>query len=86
MKRAADLVSAFELAVSESAQDSIDAIVREFSLTQSRHGLNAAVVALATAYTTAEFRRRHLTLKKEISGLDSTAQQIKYYRPVGLPD
>ena len=86
MKRPADLVSAFESAVSESAQDSINAIVREFSLTQSRHGLNAAIVALATAFTTSEFRLRSMVLRREISELDATAKRTEHFRPVGLPD
>ncbi|MGP8438130.1 hypothetical protein [Paraburkholderia fungorum] len=72
MALASDLVGIFELAICESAQDSIATVVREFSLAQSRHGLDAAIVALATAYTTAEFRRRYAALKGEISGMESS--------------
>lgn len=68
-----DLVSLmddFERDIVPSIGDSILRISRRFALAQTKMGDAAAIQALATAYVTAESRRRHL---EATSGLNQDA-------------
>lgn len=60
-----EMINDFENCITSSVIDSIVAIERKFTLSQTRYGNSEAMKALATAYIIAESRRRFLEAELE---------------------
>ncbi|EAO4397090.1 hypothetical protein E5475_18625 [Salmonella enterica] len=60
MTSSSEVISNFENCITDSVTDSVAAIERNFALSQSHYGHDAAVKGLAMAFVISENRRRCL--------------------------
>lgn len=67
MASLAEVVGVFENCITDSVQDSIHEIERQFALVQTRHGYNVAIQALGMAFAISEQRRKHLASNSPIT-------------------